>query len=287
MFHPATWVALLASTLSFVDPAFGNAGTAGAARDGRRATPRGVRRFELYFGPGGKFGAPTAKFVERSELVVPNDWVEVLLARTAQRSELRWVRRHELTRPKMFSGLAWDAGLALLGDMSEDERKEYERTLPTGARLLGLPSGVALPRAVRVTASFPISVTIRDRDPLLDRILVVRSPYPPEPARYVPFGGTVKVTSEQLAWLKREFGARQFEGDQGDLRFTVDARVVPQVGHWLNHGGSLADTPLREAREELGHEHQLLSQVEISDLYAAQHGKPYRELSAEARRRYH
>lgn len=287
MLHRATWSALIALTLLFLDPTSGHADAAGAGRRAHRASPRGVRHFELYFGPGGKLGAPTAKFVERTTLVVPKDWVEALLARTAQRSDLLWVRRHELTRPKMYSGLAWDAGLALLGDMSENERKEYERSLPPGARLFGLPSGVALPRAVRVTASFPIRLTIPRPDPRLDEILVVRSPYPPRPARYVPFGGTVKVTPAQLAWLERTFGARQFEGDQGDLRFTVDAGFVPSIGAWLNEGGSLADTPMREAREELGHEHDLLSHVEISDLYAAQHGKPYRGLSADVRRHYH
>lgn len=287
MFHPVSRSLLVAHALVLLGPVLGHADPSATERKGRQPGHR-VRHFEVYFGPGGRRAEPTAKFIERSRLVVPADWVVPLRARTAELSDVRWVRRHELTQPSIGSGLGWDAGLALLPDMTEDERRECERTLPPASRSAGVPNDMALPRIVRVTASFPIALMIPNRDQRDDEILVVRSPYPapPLPPRYVPFGGTVKATSDQIAFLVDRFGAMSFEGEPGDLRFKVAATHLGSIAAWLNGPNGPRDTPLREAREEFG-EYGILSPPEISDLYAAQHGEAYRALSAEVRRHYH
>jgi hypothetical protein len=287
MFHRATCTTVLASAL-LLSSAAGHTEAPGAAHARGRGRAATARHFEVYFGPGGKFAQPTAKFVERSVLFVPADWVEALRARTADRSDLRWFSRSELIKPGMYSGLAWDAGAALVGDMTNDERREYGRTLPPASRSAGLPSGMALPRDVRVTASFPIAVKIRQRDPRLDQILVVKSAFPqaPLPPRFVPFGGTVKATPQQIAFLMTSFGARDFEGDKGDLRFTLAAEHLTAFAAWLGGPEGPSDTPLREAREEFG-EFRLLKPQEISDLYAAQGASPYRGLVGEGPRAHH
>jgi len=287
MFHRATCTTVLASML-LLSSAAGQGEAPRAADTRARGRAATARHFEVYFGPGGKHARPTAKFVERSVLIVPADWVEALRARTAGRSDVRWVSRRELIKPGTHSGLAWDAGLALVGDMTNDERMECARILPPASRSAGLPSGMALPKVVRVTASFPIAVTIHHRDPLRDEILVVKSPFPqaPLPPRYVPFGGTAKASAHQLDFLVTSFGATDFEGDAGDLRFTLAAEHLEAFAAWLDGPNGPSDTPLREAREEFG-EFGLLTTREISDLYAAQHAKPYRALFGDGPRAHH
>lgn len=287
MFRSAISVARLLSALVLLGATLGSsegrADWAGASHARGRSAADAQQRYEVYFGPGGKHARPTAKFVRRERLIVPADWADALLARTAPRDDLRWLPRSELIAPRMYSRLSWDAGLALVGDLTAAERKAYDRALPLGGRSSGLPVGMDLPRSVRVTVSFPVALTIPQRDPRSDQVLVVCSPFPRPPmaSRFVPFGGTTKANPGQIAFLEAAFGARAFEGDPGDLRFTLAAGHLEDFATWLNGPTGPRDTPRREAREEFA-EFGILRPAEIADLFAAQDGKPYRALSVAA-----
>ncbi|MBK8479580.1 MAG: hypothetical protein IPL40_00145 [Proteobacteria bacterium] len=288
MFHRATFTAGLVFTLVLLGSAEARADWTGGAHARGTSAAGTTQPFDVYFGPGGKHGRPTAKFFRRERLIVPADWRAALQERTAERNDLRWIPRSELIAPRIHSTVTWDAGLALVGDLSAAERKVHDWSLPLGSRSSGLPAGMDLPRIVRVTVSFPIALTLPQPDPRLDRILLVRSPFPKASSRprFVPFGGTTKASPRQLAFLQEAFGARAFEGDPGDLRFTLNALHLEPFATWLRGPAGPRDTPRREAREEFGEFH-ILRPAEIADLFAAQDGRPYRALSPEAIRPRH
>jgi hypothetical protein len=79
-----------------------------------------------------------------------------------------------------------------------------------------------------------------------------------------PIGGGLETRPADQRWLQRNFGANSFEGTTS-LQFQVPDRQVPSVNGWFRQRVRRELSVLREVREELGTEAQLLTPHQLRD----------------------